>query len=187
MKKKEDEFLKFLTENKKKAEDQKINWESNKQNWLEAVEHFFKKVEEFLKKYKEDDLIKIKYEEPFYISEEYLGNYQTKQMTITTADNITAKLTPIGRNIIGAAGRIDLEGKNGIVRFVLVDKNSTMPKIKTQIIVGNKTTTNNNINTTQNIAKKELVWKIATPPPNIQYTEFNKENFINSLMEVMNA
>ncbi len=186
MKKKEDEFLKFLTENKKKAEDQKINWESNKQNWFEAIEQFFKKVEEFLQEYKEDDLIKIKYE-PFYISEEYLGNYRTEQMTITTADNMIAKLHPKGMNIIGAAGRIDLEGKNGIVRFVLVDKNSTMPTIKTQIIVGNKTTTNDNINPMQDIAKKELVWKIATPPPNIQYKEFNKENFINSLMEVMNA
>lgn len=184
--KKEEEFLKILTENKKKAEDQKINWESNKKNWLKDIEQFFKKVEEFLEKYKENDLIKIKYE-PFYITEEYLGNYQTEQMIMTTADNMIAKFIPKGRNVIGAAGRIDLEGKNGTVRFVLVDKSSKMPMIKTQILAGNKKTVNYDINPTEVVVKKELVWKIATPPPNIQYIEFNKENFINSLMEVMNA
>lgn len=91
------------------------------------------------------------------------------------------KLEPIGTNLIGAKGRVDLIGKNGTIRFVLVNKNSSGPKIKVNIWIEGEEPPKQ-----EEVSKiLEWEWKISTPPPRIKYIEFNQETFLSALMEVV--
>ncbi len=69
----------------------------------------------------------------FTINEEYLGSYETKKL-ILNFNSDTVIFTPVGRNIIGARGRIDMEGKAGKVKFVLVGEGAMSPNIIASII-----------------------------------------------------
>lgn len=73
-------------------------------------------------------------------------------------------------------------GANGTVKFVLIDKNSSKSPFKINIII--------NEEETKEKAKEpdvtpEWGWKVATPPPNIAYIDFEQETFLESLLEVI--
>ena len=53
------------------------------------------------------------------ISEDPIGSYPVEEMHIQIK-NKEVVLDPIGTNIIGAKGRVDMKGSAGIVKFVLV-------------------------------------------------------------------
>ena len=76
---------------------------------------------------------------------------------------------------------MDLIGANGKVKFVLVDKTSSRPRIKVTVWVsGDKPPE-------EAEEKKEIEWgwKIATPPPRIQYIDLEQDTFLDALMEVV--
>jgi hypothetical protein len=107
---------------------------------------------------------------PYRLNEEYLGNYETKKRHLKIASQEVVFI-PIGTRLFGSKGRIDMEGSAGKVKFLLTDKNSTIPSAKIQICEENV----------------DWVWKIATPPPTIQLLELNEESFFDALMEVING
>jgi hypothetical protein len=94
------------------------------------------------------------------------------------------ELDPIGTNLIGARGRADMHGRRGTVRFVLVGKTSSRPNVRVSLADASK-------GSRTEIASKdseiEWSWKIATPPPRIEYLELNQESFLDSLLEVINV
>lgn len=85
--------------------------------------------------------------------------------------------------MIGARGRVDMIGPKGIVRLVIVPKDSSGPKIRVNIRKQDEPA-----------SKKDDVksildwdWKISTPPPNIRYFDLNKESFQDALMDILNG
>ena len=115
------------------------------------------------------------------INEELIGEYKTSSMKIRFKGNEVI-LDPIGTNLIGAKGRIDMKGSAGIVKFVLVNKQSSAPMIKVTIQI-----TGEPVEEEIENQKIEWDWKIATPPPRIKYIELDEESFFDSLMEVING
>lgn len=177
-------FEKFLKE--KDTEVMKIDWNEKKYFFIEKIDNFYSQVNEFIEPYK--DKVRINNEE-YAINEEYIGRYQTIKMVLHIKNNDII-FTPIGTNLIGACGRIDMEGSNGVVKFVLVPENSSSPKIETTNLLTEEDK-NEWKKKQDEISEKnkqaDKVWKIATPPPNIGYISLNQETFINALMEVING
>ena len=97
---------------------------------------------------------------------------------------------PVGTILIGALGRIDMEGPNGIVKYVLVPEISNAPKIETAIlstVEDRKKWKEKQQKEAEEIMKANKVWKIATPPPNIKYLDLNEDIFFDKLMEVIDG
>ncbi len=96
----------------------KINWEKNKNDWLDSVNRLYKKIrDEWFAELEDEDLLKFSIA-PISITEEDLGTYSVNKMEISYAtDSIV--LEPVGSNIIGCEGRIDLylkgEYSNGLM------------------------------------------------------------------------
>lgn len=89
------------------SDDSKINWEKNKNEWINSVNHLFEIVQDdWFSELKAEGLLKIK-TLPIYITEEHIGKYSIDKMEITYATG-SIIFEPIGRNIIGGKGRIDL-------------------------------------------------------------------------------
>jgi hypothetical protein len=120
------DFDAFISKQAKVNSDKAIDWDARRDEWLKYLSYFYKKVDGFLKEYVEDGRVACKYTEQ-EIFEEYIGSYSAKALNIELG-SYKLKLQPIGTNIIGAKGRVDLIGANGKVKFVLVNKNASAPK-----------------------------------------------------------
>ena len=172
-----DEFINKQMQ--EKAEKKEIDWGAKRDEWLSSLDQFYKTIEEFLAEYVESGKVSYDYSEKTII-EEHIGEYSAKALTIELGHH-KSKLEPIGTNLIGANGRVDLIGANGKVKFVLVDKTSSGPRIKVTVWVsGDKPPE-------EEEEKKEIEWgwKIATPPPRIQYIDLQQDTFLDALMEVV--
>ncbi|BBB89713.1 MAG TPA: hypothetical protein PKA28_12455 [Methylomusa anaerophila] len=171
-----EKLLKEKGENK--GNNVEIDWEAEKNKWLNAVADFFHDIECWVGNLPN---LKIDYT-PITIKEEYIGHYETKKMIITMLNqNVT--LEPIGTNLIGAHGRIDLKGKKGTVKFVLVPKKSQGPKVIVRI--SNEGEIPPLLPETEEAGNSELVWKIATPAPKVKFYDIDGDVFSDALMAVL--
>ena len=162
-----------------KAAEKPIDWIVQRDEWLEYLSKFYKKVESFLGEYLTAGKVIYNYSE-IKMFEEYIGSYSARVLNIELGSH-RVKLEPIGTNLIGAKGRVDLIGANGKVKFVLVNKNSSGPKIKVDIWIEGKKPPEKE--------DKPMViewdWKISTPPPRIQYINLEQDTFLEAIMEVV--
>ncbi len=115
-------FEEFL--NKEDSELVKIDWDTKKEFFIDKVNEFYKQMDAFLAPYQNKITVK---KENHSINEDYIGSYQIEKRILHIKNNDII-FTPIGTNLIGAWGRIDMEGTNGIVKFVLVPENNNVPK-----------------------------------------------------------
>ena len=162
----------------KKAE---IDWKAKLDEWKKHLSEFHDKVEKFLKPYIESGKLDLTRRTVNW-HEEYIGSYQVEALDILLGDT-KITFTPIGTNLIGVEGRVDMTGSRGTVKFVLVQKDLSGPKINIQIRTQSK-----EVSPEEKIEPIiEWEWKISTPPPRINYMELGEESFQAALMEVVNG
>ena len=184
------EFERFLeNEQETRKEEPKIDWEGKKNLFIEKVEELYKKIEDdYLKKYIENGKVKIDRKKT-HIHEEYIGDYDIDKLIITIGDKKVV-LNPVGVNIIGGYGRVDIEGEAGTIKLILVPEHRKRPMISIGIIASEEDEERIR-KEREALAKRDQeskkVWKIATKPPRIQFIELNQESFIDALMEVISA
>jgi len=158
-----------------------VDWGKQRDEWLEYLETFYKKVKGWLSKYKDSGVTCEDREKN--IDEDHIGKYRARSLHIHVR-NKEVVLDPVGTNLIGAKGRIDMIGNAGTVRFLLVDRNLTGQRIS----VTARTESEPDRRETEGKDEQiEWVWKIATPPPRIKHVDINADSFFDALMEVINA
>ncbi len=161
-------------------EERKIDWNKRKEDWIGYIDEFYEKVEQWLEDYAKQNKVAIHFERTT-LNEGFIGSYDTRILHLKMANHVVV-FSPIGTLLIGAHGRIDMEGTAGKAQFVLVAKDST--GISTSVITFRDAQYEEVNEHEQEI---EWTWKIATPPPKIRYIELNEESFFDALMEVVNG
>ncbi len=175
------EFDDFVARQTSKVKSPKVDWKKQRKEWLKHLSDFYQQVEEFLSDYVAKGQISINYGVKSII-EEGLGEYQVNTAIIKIGPS-EIKLEPIGANVIGAKGRVDMNGSNGTVKFVLVDQEAAEPRTSVPIwIRGEKPPPK-----LEKPKRIKWVWKISTHPPYIRYVELEPESFFDSVMEVANG
>lgn len=177
-----DEYIKRIRGDKDKKEPVEIDWGKKKDEWLRYLGQLYEIIQGFLNDYSKSGDLNISFENKL-INEELIGEYKAPRMIIQLNGN-SVIFEPIGTNLIGANGRVDMKGTAGTVKFVLVNKDSVKPHIKFTIVISGEPEPKE-----QEPDPKGIVWgwKIATPPPGVNYLEINEESFFDSLMEVING
>ncbi len=163
-------------------EGQPVDWAKERDEWLSHLNELYGQVESFLAKYIKIGEIKCSYRD-IALNEENIGSYRARQMILKIGrQEIT--MTPIGTLVLGARGRVDVEGPAGRTRFLLVDSRASGPTIKMTINYRGKPEA-----PAPEAAPKRIkwVWKIATSPPSVQYIELTPESLFQALMEVANG
>lgn len=174
-------FDEFIQKQSSPPTISEIDWAGQLLEWQQYLSKFYEAITLYLKQYIDEGKIKLTYGEKS-IFEEYLGEYKATTATIAFGNN-HIKLDPIGTNLIGAKGRVDMIGTNGHVKFVLVNSDASAPKISVRIwIQGEEPPPEEDV-------PKDIKWewKIATQPPRIKYFVLNQESFFDALMEVANG
>ena len=168
-----DEFIKRETKNEEDLSEQK---RVMLEEWLNNIERLYDMLKGFLKDYVKTNKVKID-EEDISITEEFLGTYTAKKMIIRLGNlGKYVELTPIGACVIAAFGRVDMSGKNGTVRIVLVDSELDSPRISVTIT--------NDAPQKKSDTTPELEWRFVTAPPNIRYIPIERETFLEQLMQL---
>lgn len=174
-------FDDFVNQQSDVSKETQIDWKARLEEWKQYLSLFHEKVEGFLKPYIKAGKLRLT-KRNVGLHEEYIGSYQVEALDILLGCNKIA-LTPIGTNLIGAKGRVDMVGPRGTVKFVLVAKDSSGPKINVRVLPQDeKPLPEESI---RHIT--ELAWKISTPPPRISHIELEEESFQTALMEVVNG
>lgn len=168
-----DRFMQFVQEQRRQAEMDAaaMTPERDKQRWLEHLQRLDDQVRAWLSEYIEAGAVEV-VTEPIVVQEEQVGQYQAPQAKIHVGSH-TVKLKPIGAFLIGAYGRVDMEGPRGICRLILVPENANTPRILLNAA---------DRSLDQAVA---LAWKIATPPPATKYIALTKDTFQDQLMRVV--
>ena len=178
-----DTFDDFVDRQNQLAKDaeQSVDWAKELEEWRAYLKQFKSSVADFLQEHMQQDRVRLEYKAKRN-SEENIGNYDVEVITIMIG-NAKVELDPVGTVLIGAKGRVDMKGPKGTVKVVLVPKHSKGTGLGMQAL-GHGETRKEQENEKQPI---EWVWKLATPPPSVKYTEFTKESFRTAIMEVVNG
>ena len=180
------EFDLFLSAKEKDLKgDTKIDWVDRKKGWLEYLNALYEVIGGCLIDFQQTGKINIK-KDSIEIIEENIGSYPADRMTIEFADE-KITLQPIGTNLIGARGRVDMSGKYGSVKIVLVD--SRMKGIRDQIRIS--TVERNSVpqkeidGNPEEFVKWE--WRFVSAPPASLYQPVNEETIYSVIMELSNG
>ena len=110
-------LVEFLRDQKKKLERVQKERAKALNEWLLHLDQLFKDIETWLEPAKKEglEIERGKVE----ISEEYLGTYLAPVLEIAFAGT-KVRLEPVGRNVIGAFGRVDVFSPLGVHKLVLL-------------------------------------------------------------------
>lgn len=174
-------FEEFINAQPEEAAADALNVAKELDEWLNALDKLYADVRGYLSPFEEQGKVAIE-EEKVELHEEATGPYRAPKLSIRMGAHAVA-LLPIGTFLIGAKGRVDMKGPRGTVRFVLVPKGSSAPRITVSIRRADDPATTPQ----QPPPVLEWDWKIATSPPNVRYQEINEDSFLDALLEIVNG
>ena len=161
--------------------ERSIDWAKELEEWKDHLAQFNIQVLDFLHTYVDQNKVRVEFVTK-RIHEQHIGRYEVRAIEVTIG-NTKVIFDPIGTNLFGAKGRVDMKGPSGIVRFVLVPENSSAPNIRIRIQSGEVDPGHDD----PGRATTKWTWKISTPPPDIKYIEVQEETFQTAVMEVVNG
>lgn len=170
-----EEFKSFVSQQSKTVVPT-IDWDKKRDEWLEGLEGLYKAIRSFLDSYQEISIDSKEVD----ISEEYIGTYKAPSLHLQIGSN-KIKLVPKGTNIIGASGRVDMEGPKGTKRFVLVEHMASAQEALVKRYV------ESGMPSDGSVPADKREWKIATPPPQVSLLPLTQESFFDMIVEVING
>jgi hypothetical protein len=159
-----------------------IDWVGRKDKYLDKVKQLYEQVRSYLKEF--SDVVQLS-EEVIKVNEKYIGDYDASSLKIDVLGK-QALLLPVGTNIVGTPGRVDLKSYWGTKRIILADQKAKEPEIFCAVAF-NEDDKKGIKKHAEKLAtrSRKYVWKIITDPPNIRYIELDEEHFLDVLQEVL--
>ena len=159
--------------------DLQVDWNQRREEWLQYLDQFYKQVEGFMREYIDQGKVCLQCGTK-ELHEEFIGDYSVHTMALHIGANKIV-FDPVGTNLIGAKGRVDMQSAKGTVKFVLVPENTANVGWRTRTFEGPDPLPEP-VQPVEN-----WVWKIATPPPKVRCLELCKDSFQDAVMEVVNG
>jgi len=177
-------FKEFVEQEKEvDARKKSINWKERKKLYIERLNTLFQDVKKFLCEFEEV----VVEDGSIIIEEESIGKYKVPSLSIRLFDK-HAQLIPVGTNILGTPGRVDLVGDIDAKRIILADTNETSPQLFASISWSDEARKQADKKAQEWLNReRDYVWKFLTNPPILRYIEFDKESFLSSLQEVLDV
>jgi hypothetical protein len=116
----QDQLQKFFQEKKQRAKPANIDWEAKRDAWIKAVKDLYETIEaDYLKAAKSD--VEITHPDKV-VTENYVGEYHIGELVLRVGDEQVV-FSPKGVNIVGAQGRIDVQGDRGDATIIWQGEN----------------------------------------------------------------
>ena len=158
-----------------------IDWTQRRDEWRMRLDRFYELAGGFLRKYVDEEKVQITWSSKEII-ENYIGAYEVRTLEVKIGP-VEVRFDPIGTNLIGARGRVDLKGPHGTAKFVLV-RNAVPTPSTLNVVVQDSPS---EIMDEPEPDVENWTWKISTRPPNIEFIDLEEESFLSAILEVANA
>ena len=112
-----------LTDLLQKKQDQSgtaIDWDDRRDAYLKAVGDLYHQIETILAEAIKQKTVALHRGASKQLSESYIGTYSAEDAILVIGDE-QVRFSPRGRNVVGAAGRVDVVGERGEVMLVAQD------------------------------------------------------------------
>jgi hypothetical protein len=159
-----------------------VDWSSQRDEWLRYLDQLYAQIDSYLDAYLSSGQVRREYRQ-IMLNEENIGSYTANQMVLTFGRQ-EVTLTPIGTLLFGMKGRVDALGPAGGARLFLVNTKATSARSIVTVRVGRILPPPDFSQPTEPI---EWVWKIGSPPPEINFIELTQETFFEMILAVANA
>jgi hypothetical protein len=178
------EFENFLS-NTKENELPKDWYITQKKEWLDYLKKLYQLFESALQEYIEKKNLAVKYQD-IRITEEGIGSYMAPSMNIEFG-GLKVTLKPIGTLLIGSKGRVDMTGKGGTVRIILVDskKKGLTDFIKITVREAGKPQLKEIAKPAEQVINWE--WRFISTQPSSLFVPVNQETIFTSIMALANV
>ena len=173
-------FDDFINRQAAGPDDPAVDWDERRQEWLRYLAEFYDTVQGYLDKYVRGGQVRLRHDVK-RLNEEYVGSYEAPTLEVEIGAN-TIRFDPVGTNLIGARGRVDMRGAGGVVKFVLAPDEASGPGVDVRVAETGEALPPEAKNPVE-----RWTWKIATPPPGVRYVELREESFQDAVMEVVNG
>jgi hypothetical protein len=111
----QDQLQRLFQEKKEKAKPADVNWGAKRDAWIAAVEELYRTIEnDYLKAAKAD--VEIAHLDKV-VTENFIGEYHVPELVLRVGDEQVV-FSPKGVNVVGAKGRIDVQGDRGDATIV---------------------------------------------------------------------
>lgn len=182
-----DDFDKFVERQQtKKIADTSIDWAAERDEWLRLLDSLYESIESFIASYKSAGTANYRFDN-IMLNEEDIGEYPARQMILKFGRQ-EVSFTPIGTRLVGTKGRVDVRGPAGKATLLLINKEvSTVKQLIKVTVVTPDEMTKATFPKIENEKPLERVWKIASPPPDMRFTDLTQEAFFEMVLEVVNA
>ena len=107
----------FLKKRKQSAATAAVDWDERRDKYLTAVEDLYDEIERMLAEPIGQKSVTLQ-RRPKQLTENYIGTYTVDDL-ILVIGNEQVRFSPRGRNIAGAAGRVDVLGERGEVALII--------------------------------------------------------------------
>lgn len=177
-----DEFIR--RQNEKKRELGALDIEKELREWRECLKNLYGSIEKYMAAYVESGQAKIDYKS-IQLNEEFSGPYEVDQMSLSIGPSVVL-FKPVGTMLIGAKGRVDVQGAHGSARLVLVSHKveKAQQLIDISISFSGAETVPAGKRDHDSI---QWVWKLATPAPNMRFIDLDEQTFFNMVLSVGDA
>jgi hypothetical protein len=150
--------------------------------WLGHLDTLYRQITEFLNFYVQNGSAQIEYQQ-VQLNEEFIGPYTARKMLLKIGRS-TITFLPIATMLIGAKGRVDVQGARGSARLLLVNKKANFAGDLIRVtvrIAGEPTPVSPS---PEEIKQIEWSWKLVTPPPESRFIELAQEEFFKMVLLV---
>lgn len=97
----------FLRDKKRRDDGSaEVDWSARKAEYLERVEELYADVARWLEASVEENVVQLSREKAI-LSEEHIGQYEAESLILLVGQS-RVRFRPVGRNIVGANGRVDM-------------------------------------------------------------------------------
>jgi hypothetical protein len=131
-----------------------INREKQQKIWLTGLNQLYTEINGWLSVPIQEQIVIVSYEETTLV-EDFVNPYVVKNLYINVGTE-SVILKPMGMNVIGAMGRVDMVGEEGIIMLVLLKQEN-----------------------------EEYQWHIVIRTTPHQYFPLLKESFTDALVQIM--
>lgn len=96
----------------------KIDWDDRREKYLRVVNDLYDRIETILAEPIQEKTVAIQRRSK-ELSENYIGTYSVDDLILRVGDE-QVRFSPVGRNIAGASGRVDVLGERGVPEVLIV-------------------------------------------------------------------
>jgi hypothetical protein len=111
-----DQLTEFLRNKKEQSTRGEVDWEAKKAQWLTSLQRLYARIKDLMDESLRDGTVDV-VEFEAEVNEDYIGTYRVPQLGLTVGRD-RVLFSPKGVNVIGAEGRVDLQGDRDTVTLI---------------------------------------------------------------------